>query len=94
VIDVLSDLFVLRGAPQHVRSDNGPEFVAAPLQRCPAAWLARLQTASARGLRARHRRAGDCATQPSVARASPQPNRQLTCDLDHSVGADQRLVKL
>lgn len=28
VIDVLSDLFILRGVPGHVRSDNGPEFVA------------------------------------------------------------------
>ncbi|QZO02111.1 IS3 family transposase [Chenggangzhangella methanolivorans] len=28
VIDVLSDLFVLRGAPGHIRSDNGPEFAA------------------------------------------------------------------
>jgi putative transposase len=28
VIDVLSDLFILRGIPGHVRSDNGPEFVA------------------------------------------------------------------
>jgi hypothetical protein len=28
VIDVLSDLFILRGVPEHVRSDNGPEFVA------------------------------------------------------------------
>ena len=28
VIDVLSDLFILRGVPAHVRSDNGPEFVA------------------------------------------------------------------
>ena len=28
VIDVLSDLFILRGIPAHVRSDNGPEFVA------------------------------------------------------------------
>lgn len=28
VIDVLSDLFILRGTPGHVRSDNGPEFVA------------------------------------------------------------------
>src|SRR2546430_16722841 len=26
VIDVLSDLFILRGVPGHVRSDNGPEF--------------------------------------------------------------------
>ena len=28
VIDVLSDLFILRGTPGHVRSDNGPEFAA------------------------------------------------------------------
>lgn len=28
VIDVLSDLFILRGVPGHVRSDNGPELVA------------------------------------------------------------------
>jgi len=28
VIDVLTDLFVLRGVPSHIRSDNGPEFIA------------------------------------------------------------------
>ena len=28
VIDVLSDLFILRGVPAHIRSDNGPEFIA------------------------------------------------------------------
>jgi putative transposase len=28
VIDVLTDLFILRGVPAHIRSDNGPEFVA------------------------------------------------------------------
>jgi transposase InsO family protein len=28
VIDVLADLFILRGIPGHIRSDNGPEFVA------------------------------------------------------------------
>ena len=28
VIDLLSDLFILRGVPGHVRSDNGPEFIA------------------------------------------------------------------
>jgi transposase InsO family protein len=27
VIDVLSDLFILRGVPAYVRSDNGPEFI-------------------------------------------------------------------
>ena len=33
VIDLLSDLFILRGAPCHVRSDNGPEFVAKAVQK-------------------------------------------------------------
>jgi len=33
VIDVLSDLFILRGIPGHVRSDNGPEFVAKAVQQ-------------------------------------------------------------
>jgi transposase InsO family protein len=28
VIDVLTDLFILRGVPGHLRSDNGPEFIA------------------------------------------------------------------
>ena len=32
VIDVLSDLFILRGVPSHIRSDNGPEFVAQAVQ--------------------------------------------------------------
>ncbi|HEX2066139.1 MAG TPA: integrase core domain-containing protein, partial [Candidatus Thermoplasmatota archaeon] len=33
---VLSDLFILRGVPAHVRSDNGPEFVAEAVQ----GWIA------------------------------------------------------
>jgi putative transposase len=32
VIDALSDLFILRGVPGHIRSDNGPEFVAKTVQ--------------------------------------------------------------
>ncbi|TXN20725.1 IS3 family transposase [Methylobacterium sp. WL9] len=32
VIDVLSDLFSLRGMPGHIRSDNGPEFIAKAVQ--------------------------------------------------------------
>src|SRR4029077_12313403 len=36
VIDVLSDLFILRGIPVHIRSDNGPEFVAKAVQE----WIA------------------------------------------------------
>lgn len=41
VIDVLSDLFILRGVPEQVRSDNGPEFVATAVQDWIAAVGAR-----------------------------------------------------
>ena len=32
MIDVLSDHFIPRGVPAHIRSDNGPEFVAKAVQ--------------------------------------------------------------
>ena len=35
VICVLQYLFVIRGVPEHIRSDNGPEFVAKGIRR----WL-------------------------------------------------------
>ncbi len=38
VIDQLFQLFVLRGIPEHIRSDNGPEFTAREIRR----WLARI----------------------------------------------------
>ena len=28
VVDALTDLFILRGAPEYIRSDNGPGFIA------------------------------------------------------------------
>jgi putative transposase len=36
VIDVLSDLFILNGVRQHVRSDNGSEFIA----KAARGWIA------------------------------------------------------
>ena len=33
VIDVLTDLFILRGVPGYIRSDNGPEFVAEAVRK-------------------------------------------------------------
>jgi transposase InsO family protein len=36
VINVLTDLFILRGVPGYIRSDNGPEFVAEAVQK----WIA------------------------------------------------------
>jgi putative transposase len=38
VLAVLAELFVARGVPEHVRSDNGPEFAAKAVR----GWLARL----------------------------------------------------
>ena len=38
VIDQLFNLFILRGIPKHIRSDNGPEFTAKAVRK----WLERL----------------------------------------------------
>ena len=36
VIEALADVMVMKGVPEHIRSDNGPEFVARDLRK----WLA------------------------------------------------------
>ncbi len=41
VSEVLTDLFLLRGIPAYIRSDNGPEFVAVTVRRWIAAVGAR-----------------------------------------------------
>ena len=41
VIDVLSDLFIQWGVPAHIRSDNGPEFIAEAVREWIAAVGAR-----------------------------------------------------
>ena len=38
VIDELFNLFIFRGIPEHIRSDNGPEFTARAVRK----WLSRL----------------------------------------------------
>jgi transposase InsO family protein len=38
VIEALADVMLFRGTPEHIRSDNGPEFVAEELRN----WLARV----------------------------------------------------
>ena len=38
VVQLLADLFVLRGPPEHLRSDNGPEVCAQALRE----WLGRI----------------------------------------------------
>jgi putative transposase len=37
-LDALGELFVRHGAPEHIRSDNGPEFIATALRD----WLQRI----------------------------------------------------
>jgi len=34
VIEVLSELFILKGLPEYIRSDNGSEFIAKKLRSC------------------------------------------------------------
>ena len=38
MIDLLFHLFIFRGIPEYIRSDNGPEFAAKAVRK----WLARL----------------------------------------------------
>ena len=40
VIEALADVMLLKGVPEHIRSDNGPEFVAKDLRQ----WLAKVGT--------------------------------------------------
>ena len=43
VIDALTDLFILRGVPAFIRSDNGPEFIAQAVRD----WIAAVGTKTA-----------------------------------------------
>ena len=40
VIETVADAMLMHGIPEHIRSDNGPEFVAKAVRK----WLARLGT--------------------------------------------------
>ena len=46
VINALTDLFILRGVPGYIRSDNGPEFIAEAVRDWIKAVGARLLTLS------------------------------------------------
>ena len=39
VIEVLSELFITRGLPKHIRSDNGPKFTSRAIRQ----WLSNLE---------------------------------------------------
>jgi transposase InsO family protein len=40
VIETLADVMLVRGIPEHIRSDNGPEFIAEELRK----WLGKVGT--------------------------------------------------
>ena len=40
VIESLADVMVMKGVPEHIRSDNGPEFIAEELRK----WLGKVGT--------------------------------------------------
>jgi transposase InsO family protein len=83
VIDVLSDLFILRGVPAHIRSDNGPEFVAKAVQE----WIAAVGATAPEVFVPAFRRVAGCATPTSSAgHAGATANLKLTFHLDHSAG--------
>ena len=43
IIEILSDLFIIKGCPEYIRSDNGSEFTATMLRE----WLCDLGVATA-----------------------------------------------
>ena len=79
VMGALRVLFAARGVPAFVRSDNGPEFIAAEVQ----AWQRESGAAphyidpAARGrMRSRRASTGSCATSSWIVRPSPQYGRR------------------
>jgi len=34
-VKLLEEVFAKRGTPEHLRSDNGPEFIAQAMLECP-----------------------------------------------------------
>ena len=73
VMAILAELFVMRGPPAHIRSDNGPEFTAAQVQK----WLGRVGSRRSISHRAVLEKmaitkasTGRCATNCSMARSS------------------------
>ncbi len=67
VIDVLADLFILRGVPGRARSDSGPELAAKPVR----AWIAAV------GAEAARLEPGSPLGDPPIAAVPAGPDRRL-----------------
>jgi hypothetical protein len=89
MIDILSDLFILRGIPTHIRSDNGPEFVAKAVQEWIAAVGAKTAYSSRRrALKLQELRSCAC---PSC---HPSPTlRRTNCESDVAIAVSQAIER-
>ena len=98
VIDALTDLFILRGSPAFIRSDNGPEFIAQAVRDWIAAVGAKTATTSnqevlGRTVTARASMADsemNCSTERSSTaygkhRSSSKNGENTTTQRDHTV---------
>ena len=83
VIDVLSDLFILRGVPGHIRSDNGPEFIAKAVQEWISAVGAKTTYIVVQADRSTARSAAPRPGEPCCSTAGPAnctaPARRCRC---------------
>jgi Integrase core domain len=96
VIDVLSDLFLLRGVPGHIRSDNGPEFVAKAVQGWITAVGARTAyIAPGSPLQGRHRGPDPCGTGSAAALPMGERlHRELQCPAPGRAARRRDLLQL
>jgi putative transposase len=97
VLDALTDLFILRGPPEYIRSDNGPEFIAQKVRD----WIAAVGAKTAyiepgspwengycESFNARFRT--NCSTaKSSTACGSPNPDRAMARPLQHGQAAQR-----
>jgi putative transposase len=93
VIDVLSEPFILRGVPGHIRSDNGPEFIAKAVQQ----WILAVGAKTAYTRPKRDPGPMNLAAAVNVTSLRRRPSQETTsCDLSFSQESSawqQRLVR-